>query len=79
MEGNRPALILVLSGHCLKELRKTTINLSKDSRCIGRYSNRIPPDYKSEVLSLQQTYSECASTSSSVKIICAKLQEMYAY
>jgi hypothetical protein len=40
-------------GIYLEELKKTTKNLSQDSRCLGRDSNRDPPEYMSEALPLE--------------------------
>jgi hypothetical protein len=55
-------------GISLMRLRRTTGYLSQGSRCLGRASNRSPPEYKSEVLTfeptcsvLQNTYRGCLS------------------
>jgi hypothetical protein len=46
-------------GNCLEDLRKTTStkDISQDSRCRGRDSNRSPPEYKAKALPLQPTFS----------------------
>lgn len=41
----------------LKELWKTTKNLTQVSRCPGRDSNLSPPEYKLEALPLEQIWS----------------------
>jgi hypothetical protein len=48
MEG--VGLIFTLSYHFLEGLRKTTKNLSQDSRFTGQDSNLVPAKYKTGVL-----------------------------
>jgi hypothetical protein len=44
-------------GICLKGLGKTTKHLSQNSWRSGQDSNSVPPEYKSEALSLDHTSS----------------------
>jgi hypothetical protein len=47
----------VLSRICLEGLRKTTKNLSQDSRSPGRDLNPGPPEYKAGVLTTRAQHS----------------------
>jgi hypothetical protein len=51
MEGSGRGLILrYYPGICLVRVRKTTTNLSQDSRSLGRDLNPGPPEYEAGAL-----------------------------
>jgi hypothetical protein len=51
------AYFKVLSCHFLEGLRKIMNKFSQDSHCDGPYLNQAPPEYKSQALSLEPTFS----------------------
>jgi hypothetical protein len=48
-ESGRNIILKYYSGICMERLRKTTKNLSHDSRSPGRYLNLGPPEYEAGV------------------------------
>jgi hypothetical protein len=54
LEGSDLGQIKILFQHFPKEPRKAKENLSHNSQCHDRNSNRVPPEYKSSALPLHQ-------------------------
>jgi hypothetical protein len=52
---DRAQILRYYLGIRLEELRKTTGNISQESRCPGRDSNQVPPEHKSDALPLEPT------------------------